>query len=178
MMPTRVSPGEIRAALMRRYDRCVMNNTERGLYVECMVALALGDDWELAGDKAWIEVQQSAARKPGDRQAPSPYRNPSFYIFPRKGPFIKAGGRWVRTPARRADIYIFAWHDEKRSEHADHRDPDQWLFYVAPEKYLPDNKGKIRLTELEKIFPSHSIAPLKHAVENALPPQEALKDTP
>ena len=34
--------------LIRRYDRRIMNNVQRGNYVECMTATALGADWRLA----------------------------------------------------------------------------------------------------------------------------------
>ena len=189
MTSPRVSPGEIRTAFMRRYDRCVMNNTERGHYVECMVALALGSDWEQTPwdwapwdcqhktSKIRIEIKQSAARQSWDRETLSRRRSPSFDIAPRKGYWTEAESRWVISPGRPAHIYIFAWHDERRSERADHRDPDQWLFFVAPEKRLPDSKKSIGLTGLREISPSHGIAALKGAVENACPPQEALKDT-
>ena len=33
--------------LMRQYDQPVMNNAHRGNFVECMIACALGADWQL-----------------------------------------------------------------------------------------------------------------------------------
>lgn len=119
MMSPRVSPGEIRAELIRRYDRRVMNNIERGHYVEHMAALALGNDWKSTWDWAnWdcqhkisetrIEIKQSAARQPWDRETLSRRRNPSFDIAPRKGHWTEAESRWVNSPGRFAHIYIFA----------------------------------------------------------------------
>ena len=37
--------------LIRRYDRRIMNNVQRGDYVECMVATALGADWRLTSEE-------------------------------------------------------------------------------------------------------------------------------
>ena len=49
--------------LIRRYDRRIMNNVQRGDYVECMIATALGADWRLAAGSPmlWHPVVESKA---------------------------------------------------------------------------------------------------------------------
>ena len=127
--------------LIRRYDQRIMNNVQRGDYVECMIATALGPDWRLTSEEGWdwaawdsehtasetrLEIKQSAARQSWDRGSDTPRRNPGFDIRPRKGYWPKDGGPWVTDPGRPADVYVFAWHGEA-DELADHRDATQSL---------------------------------------------------
>ena len=121
--------------LSRRYGRRVMNNVRRGEYVECMIALALGERWRLTSEDDWdwaawdcervasgagLEIKQSAARQSRDGEAPPPRRSPRFDIAPRKGCWPKDGGAWVDKSGRMADVYAFAWHGAV-GERADRR---------------------------------------------------------
>ena len=102
--------------LICRYDRPIMNNIQRGDYLECMIASTLGASWRLTTEDGWdwaawdcehvssgarLEIKQSAAKQSWDRESDRPRRNPAFDIAPRKGYWPKDGGRWVQAPGRR-----------------------------------------------------------------------------
>ena len=179
----------ILATLMHRYDTPVINNIYRADYVECLVAFTLGTDWWLTWTHGWdwapwdcqhtsgtrLEVKQAAARQSWDREASARRRAPCFDIAPRIGYWTQDESRWVNAPGHPADLYVFAWHDERRDGYADHRDANQWLFFVLAEQDLPKNRNHIGLTGLKAIVSPCRIADLKRAVENACPEQEALK---
>ena len=175
--------------LIGRYDRCIMNNVQRGDYVECMIASALGADWRLTSEEGWdwaawdsehtasearLEIKQSAARQSWDSESDRPRRNPSFDIRPRRGYWPKDGGPWVTDPGRRADVYVFAWHGEA-DEQADHRDATQWRFFVVAERFLPTGQKSVGLSRLERIADPCSVGELAQAVEKACPARENLK---
>lgn len=174
---------------MRRYDTLVMSNVYRADYVECLVVHALGTDWWLTWERGWdwaawdiqhtsgarLEVKQAAARQSWDREERAPYRSPRFDVAPRTGYWTEDGSRWVDSPGRPADIYVFAWHDERREGYANHSDPCQWLFFVVAEQRLPKNRKSIGLTGLRAIVSPCRIADLKHVVESACPAQAHLK---
>ena len=78
----------------RVYDQPLINNVERGAYIEHMIELALGEPWCLTWPWAsWdlqheetlarIEIKQSAARQPWHRRRPpeSPATRGSFGIL-------------------------------------------------------------------------------------------------
>ena len=144
------------------YNQCLINNAERGAYVEHMIALALEElqwrltwpwaSWDLQHpDGARIEVKQSAARqtwhkRPKSRPLPLPSRGWLGVNKPGKGYYLE-DGTWKPTRRQRhADIYVFAWHPVKdlrnadRRLRADHRRPDQWKFFVVAEESLPKPK--------------------------------------
>ena len=144
------------STLMRRYDTPVMDNVYRADYVECLVTFTLGADWWLTWTHGWdwaawdcqhtsgarLEVKHAAARQPWDRETLARRRSPSFDIAPRTGCWTQ-DGRWVDSPGRPADLYVFAWHDERRDGYTDHRDANQWLFFVVVEQDLPKNQKRI-----------------------------------
>ena len=179
----------IRDMLMLRYDEPVMNNVNRGDYVECLVVIALVPEWWLTWTRGWdwagwdcqhasgarLEVKQAAARQSWDREELAPRRAPRFDIAPRTGYWTQDGSRWVDSPGRPADLYVFAWHDERREGYADHRDSGQWLFFVVAERDLPSDRKRIGLRGLKALAPACRIRELKRAVEEACPKREALK---
>ena len=133
-------------------NQCLINNAERGAYVEHMIALAIeGQGWDLTWpwaswdlhhrDIARIEVKQSAARQPWHKR-PRQERAPRptaarFSIKPSDNYFLQ-DGTLVKTPLQRhADLYVFAWHPEENLKIANHRRPDQWKFFVVAESELP-----------------------------------------
>ena len=110
----------------RVFGQRIVNNVERGFYVECMIELALrarDPDWRLlstwdawdvehAANKARLEIKQSAALNPWTPRTPIPKpAKPVFGIKPVKGYWREKEG-WLplRPPQRLADVYIFAWH--------------------------------------------------------------------
>ncbi len=169
------------------YDRPVINNNHRGEYVECMIAVALGEEWELTSLAGWywgawdcehvgskdkLEIKQSAAKqswggesdKP--RTAPGRCRNARFDIAPRDGYYLRDGGTWVKDQGRPADVHVFAWHGET-DEHADHRDAAQWRFFVVAKRCLPSGQKSIGLGPVAKLAACCGIADLRQTVEEA-----------
>jgi len=142
--------------MARLFGSPIVRNSIRGELVEEIVALALEPDWEhCSGD--WgscdlrhrtsplrIQVKQSAARQSWHRAEPAA-RTPRFSIAHKIGRW-EGGDKWVPEPGRNAEIFLFAWHP-RTDEGADHRDADQWLFFVVPESRLPPTKS-ISLTGL------------------------------
>ncbi len=134
------------------YNRKIIDNVDRGVYLEYMVEVALqavDPAWECKpGWAMWdlknkhsgtrLEVKQSAKRQTwsvGSRVSASA---PRFSIKPTRGYYEEDIVTWVETELRRqADIYIFAYHPEADENVADHRRHDQWEFYVVPENMLP-----------------------------------------
>ena len=106
-----------------RYNRCVMNNIQRGDYAECLVAELLGPEWVLPwttgydwapwdlkhrSTKVKIEIRQSAARQPWDTCEDFEAKPPKFDIAPRKGYWTRDNDEWIPKRGRHAPIYIFA----------------------------------------------------------------------
>ena len=165
------------AKLLERWDKPLIDNFARGVYVECMIAFALDPKWQLPATawEAWdlehpatgarMEVKQSAAQQvmlPGFNEKPAP---PSFSIAPKKVIYNPVFKR-LNPPRRTADIYVFAWHPVEGEEAADHRRADQWEFYVVRESDLPDQKS-ISLNPLEKLEQAVTYDELAGAVEEA-----------
>ena len=175
--------------LIKRYDCPLMNNVYRSDWVECMVSAALGPDWSLTWElgqhwAGWdlehrsgarLEVKQSAAKQPWNQTVSSRSRSPRFDIAPRSGYWTEGGGRWVEAPGRLADLYFFGWHPETRDGIADHRDPDQWVFYVVAERDLQEDQKSIGLTGLRSIGSECRISDLRSVVDLACPTLEEFK---
>ena len=169
-------------SLTKRIDMRVMSNDWRGHYVECMIAMVLGEDWTLPWEKgedwaSWdiehkkgakIEVKQSSARQTWHRDHLAPRKPPSFDIAPRSGYWTDRGNKWVDSPGRPADIYIMAWHGERDAGIANHTDPEQWRFYVVATRDLPENQKTMGLRSLKKISSVCDISDLKRTVEDKL----------
>lgn len=181
----------IQSTLMSRYDTPVMNNVYRADYVECLIVFMLGTEWSLTWSLGWdwtlwdcqhssgarLEVKHSVARQSWDHETIARSRSPRFDIAPRSGYWTQDGSRWVDSPGRPADLYVFAWHDERRDGYADHRNTNQWVFFVVAEQDLPKNLNHIGLTGLKAIVAPCRIADLKATVENACPARDSLKAT-
>ena len=127
----------------------LVGNAFRGLLVEGMLASLLGPEWTWSGGD-WasfdfmhesglgLEVRQSAARQSwhGDNSPPSVGR---FDVAARTGRY--EGERWIAEPSRAAALYVFAWHPISDRHAADHRNVEQWEFYVTPATDLPKQKS-------------------------------------
>ncbi len=163
--------------LERQYDCALMNNVNRGLYVECLIASALdahlpwldGEDWapwDLELCNRHIEVKQSAAMQPWHKRVEARTR-PSFSIKASSGYWTRDGD-WVAEPGRKADIYVFAWHDEKRLAEVDHRCTDQWRFFVIATRDLPEGQNTISLSSLASICDDVGYADLKTTMSQTM----------
>ena len=148
--------------ICRYYEQRIMNNVHRSDYIECMVAIELGDEWchlepwskfdylHIPSSKR-VEIKQSAAVQPWHNEEKGTKRaSPKFDI----------------KPPGSTDLYVCAWHGEE-GDHADHRNPDQWQFFVVAERDLP-NQQSLSLNRLEKIVCPCKITELRTRVMEAL----------
>ena len=144
--------GILNELVAKLYDVPLMGNVNRSDYVEHMVIHGLGKGFRLvSGDWAgWdiehesgarIEVKQSAACQPWTKPTSKPASG-SFDIAPRTGNWV-GGSEWVEKVGRQAHLYIFAWHPVTLADQPDHRDPDQWEFFVVKADDLPPNQKSI-----------------------------------
>ena len=151
----------------------LITNVFRGHVVEAIVAEALEPDWTWCShdyascdfdrdDGARLEVKQSAALQSWSADPPEKM-SASFDIAPRKGYWD--GLNWVPEPGRRAHIYVFALH-KTVDETADHRDPEQWSFYVVRADDLPNGKT-ISLGPLGRLTEPCNFAELHEQVAKA-----------
>ena len=178
----------------RFYSQPLIDNVYRGDYVETLILFALGEGWKpVGGWGSWdlekgnggvrLEVKQSAAKQPVQphyKQSDSPQSSPPFRIEPKTYYYTNSTDAAVRVDlpkgerVRPADIYIFAWHPETDSATADHRQPEQWEFYVVPEHRLPDQKS-ISLNPLKNLAAAVTYAELAAkvtAVADGIPREE------
>ena len=179
---------EIVRILAERYDRPLINNKERGDYVETMISELLGEDWELTWRmrkhnswSAWdlqnrdtgekIEVKQSASWQSWKTQKPSV---PRFGIEERGSIYLGDSGGEVGdyelfdNPKRVVDLYIFAWHGASSRKDADHRDRTQWEFYVVPTEKLPKVQKSIGLTRIKSLTNPVNFNMLAQEVQDVL----------
>lgn len=128
------------------FGKPLVTNVLRGQVAEAIIALALEPEWNWCsadysgwdferGDGLRLEVKQSAARQSWDTTKPS---KAIFDVAARTGHWER-GTEWIAGIGRPAHLYIFAHHGIYE-DHADHRDPSQWDFYVVPTSALPDIK--------------------------------------
>ncbi len=126
------------------FGRPLVTNVLRGQVVEAIVALALEPEWNWcsADYSSWdferpdglrLEVKQSAYRQSW-QSAPGAKISPGFDVKARTGRW--EGSEFVREHGRAAHIYVLAYHD-RRDDSADHRDPQQWEFFVLPSAIIP-----------------------------------------
>ena len=183
--------------LCERYSPPLVDNSDRGIYIETMIAEILGSDWELtwrmAGHSSWsmwdiehqtsrkkIEVKQSAACQtwsPGK----STRVNPRFDIKQVDGYWggdCGAESEWIPLGnyQRLADLYIFAWHGVTVRSDANHCDITQWEFYVVPEERLPKGQKTIGLGAIKEIVNSTDHQSLAGVVTETLSGQ-SIRDT-
>jgi hypothetical protein len=156
----------------RAFGQRLIVNVHRSLVAEAIVAAALEPNWRWCSadyasrdfdraDGVRLEVKQSAARQSWTTDQPSAC---SFDIASRSGRY-EEGTRWIDSPGRNADIYVFAHHPLFGDE-ADHCDPAQWQFYVVPTGSLPEGK-RIGLGRLRALTLPVNFAELRERVDAA-----------
>ena len=170
------------------YGSKLINNVDRGHYVECMIVLALGEEWNLtSAERGWapwdiestdgarLEVKQSTALQPWSVAGDAPQtRTQSFDIAFRKEPWTKGGNFPSYIPGRPADVYIFACHSLTDHAIADHRSPEQWRFIVVPERELPNQKT-ISINPLKKLAAETRYGQLAQTISATLSQLDELK---
>lgn len=152
----------LRDHIMRRYDAQVMNNSERGRYVEVAVAHLLGAPWRLSApwrgydlvhpDGTLIEVRQTARRQSWTLPGNKPPKQVRFRIAPRLGVFdgvLDAPPRADAQPVRAAHLYVLAYHHQFERP-VDHRDLDAWRFWALPTAMLPPHAKSMAISTLQR----------------------------
>ncbi len=148
------------------FGKRLVTNVLRGQIVEAMVALALEPEWTWcsADYSSWdfehpdgtrLEVKQSAYRQSWE-PVPGAKIAPGFDVKARTGRW--EGTVFVQEHGRAAHIYVLAYHD-RRDDGADHRDPQQWEFFVLPSVIIP-TVARIGLGSVRRLTNSVSIAEL------------------
>ena len=172
---------KVLSRLVRPYDRPVMNNVRRGEYILCLVAELLGTDWTppWTRDYDWapwnlehvsgakIEVRQYASLQPEDPGTAAWSKDPAFNISARKG-YWTLDGSWIDQFDRPADIYVLAWHPERDRSVVDHREPEQWRFFVIPTSIFRARETVIGLAGLEELTKAIGYESLAGAVQETL----------
>jgi hypothetical protein len=151
----------------RLFNQRLIQNQYRSAFVEAMIEPYLArSGWQYVGDNwsgwdfehefgARLELKQSAAWQTWDPVKQAVLKSPEkagpgiFDIASRTGWFDAAGVVWTKEAGRPAHVYIFAWHGLFGSA-ADHRNPDQWEFFILPAVALPAQKT-LRLSRLKRI---------------------------
>ena len=155
------------------FGQPLVTNVLRGHVAEAIIAAALEPEWRLcsADYSSWdferadgmrLEVKQSATRQSW-AAGPNGRASASFDIAPRTGWWD--GAVWKEQPGRAAHVYVFAHHDVDE-DHADHRDPSQWTFYVVPAVELPSTK-RIGIGNVRRITNGCGFSSLAHEVTQA-----------
>jgi hypothetical protein len=142
------------------FARPIMSNIFRGLYAQYLVAEILGHPWRTTDTwEAWdvshpsgtkLEVKQSAARQDWHASEIPPKESAVRFDIRARDGFWEGQGIWRSDPGRKADLYVFAWHDGTNLLDTNHRDASQWWFYVCRSDALPNQKT-ISLGVLRKL---------------------------
>ena len=177
----------------RVFNQPLINNAERGAYVECLVELAMKsadprwgltatwDSWDLehSDTLARIEIKQSSVLQRWKSSAPPVKSTSRFDIAPHEGywwTYSDGETRWVPTDLRRqGDLYVFAWHSQTNPAYADHRQARQWKFFVVPERELPPGQKSISLNPLRGLVEPCAYRALAETVTRAVPDPSLLK---
>ena len=148
----------VSAAADAIFGKPLVTNVYRSVLVEAMVAGALKDWTWCSGDYAAydfshpnglrLEVKQTAIQQTWERTSTP---QPRWDIAPRTGYGVD-GTKWVDKPGRNADIYVLALHPVA-GERTDHRNPEQWIFYVVSALTLPAAKSISKTTLDMSTFP-------------------------
>ena len=170
----KVSEAAIAATFARAskaaFGKPLVTNVLRGLLVEAIIADTIEPEWLwcAADYSSWdferadgmrLEVKHSSYLQ---TWAPPTHGkvSPSFDIRERSGRW--EGAVFIEDAGRAAHLYAFAYHDV-RDETADHRDPEQWAFFVVPTSLLPKTK-RLSLARLKQLAAPISIDQLCHSV--------------
>jgi len=153
------------------FGKPLINNVLRGQVAEAIVALALEPEWNWCSadyaswdfdrsDGVRLEVKQSAHRQSWHTGAGVKV-SPGFDVKARKQ--LWDGTAYVHSNRRAADIYVLAYHG-RNDDSADHRDPNQWEFFVLPSAQIPP-VARIALGSVRRLTGSVTVEALASQVE-------------
>jgi hypothetical protein len=153
------------------FGKPLITNVLRGQVVEAMIALALEPVWTWcsADYSSWdferadgirLEVKQSAYKQTW-ANGPEVKVRPGFDVKARTGRW--EGAMSIDEPGRAAHLYVLAYHDCQDDE-ADHRDPEQWEFFVLPSSIIPP-VSRIGLSSVRRLTDSVGIHGLQERVD-------------
>jgi hypothetical protein len=147
-------------AFLADFSGHLIENIHRGRVVEYIVARAIPgarnmQPWHqfdvLLPDGTKVEVKQSAVAQTWREDKRS---KPVFGIRPAKGEFnydVPGVSKFVDSPGRRADVYVFAHNPLFHGEGVNHWDEEQWQFYVIPASKLKPSAKTISLSVLKQL---------------------------
>lgn len=149
----------VEAAARAAFGSPIVSNIFRAPVAKAIVAAALEPTWRRAGatgsataferGRYRLEVRQAAALRAGDEK-PRREHEIGFDVRPRpeRGePKARAAREpWATT------TFLFAFHGEGDPEFADHRDPEQWRFFLVPQEALP-TRWRVTLPAVRRLAP-------------------------
>ena len=152
----------------------IVNNTNRGILAEFIVAKALGSAEEVRTNWASYDVDTSSGTKVEVKSAAFlqsweqvELSNPRFQIGKTWG-WDQETGEYVDEPQRYADVYVFcllAYQEDKRQLNP--LDLSQWEFYVVATSRIEAEFGDRRsatLAQVRGLSPAFSVDELHDAV--------------
>ncbi|MCZ4346447.1 hypothetical protein [Devosia neptuniae] len=154
------------------FGKPLVTNVYRSVIVEAIINAALPAEWKWCSadyfeydfvhpDGTRLEVKQSAMKQTWQTVGTP---RPQWDIAERKTVWID--NKRVHAPGRNADIYVLGLH-EVTDDTADHREPEQWRFFVVPTFSLPLASKKIGLGPARRLANPVDVVGLAYAVETA-----------
>jgi hypothetical protein len=146
----------------RIFDQPLIENQYRSAFIEAMIEPYLAPHgWRYAGEgwSGWdferhdgtrLEVKQSAAHQTWSSGPRKIQTRAAFDIASRTGFYSEGGSKWTVSPGRCAQTYLFAWNPTY-GDATDHRNPDQWEFYVMAAALLPYGQRTISLSKIKAL---------------------------
>lgn len=136
----------------------LMDNAERGIFAEWLVAKALGaaDDTRTEWDKydiqtrsgVCVEVKSSGYIQSWEQKKLSEI----VFNVPQTIGWDREKNTYGQERKRQADVYIFCVHKHKEQETADPLNLNQWDFYVLDTKTLDKKINKQKTLTLKKLI--------------------------
>jgi hypothetical protein len=158
------------------FDQPLIENSYRSAFIEAMIEPYLAPHrWRYVGDGwgGWdfqrtdgsrLEVKQSAAHQTWSEKLHNIPTRGSFDIAARKESYSEGGSKHDKVPGRNAETYLFAWNPIYGPD-ADHRNPDQWEFYVVPATLLPEGQRTIALSKIKRLAAPVKLEQLCDAIQ-------------
>ena len=152
------------------FGKPLVTNVYRSVIVEAIIDAALPVQWTwcsadyfeydfVHADGTRLEVKQSAMKQTWQTVGTP---RPQWDIAERKTVWID--NKRVDAPGRNADIYVLGLHGVT-DDTADHREPEQWRFFVVPTFSLPLAGKKIGLGPVGRLANAVDVVGLADAVE-------------